>query len=81
MTTVEVTLPDDLDAELDRMVDEGQFLSREQAIEELLSTGLSAYDTTAGESEQRLEETVEQTFQDQGDPAMQEDEGDGGPTF
>lgn len=80
MTSVEVTLPDDVNAELDRLVDQGEFISRDQAVEELLAKGLSAYDTEPTDSEPEMQETVAQTFQDQGDPAMQGD-GDDGRSF
>ncbi|MFB6094229.1 MAG: CopG family transcriptional regulator [Halanaeroarchaeum sp.] len=76
MTEVEVTLPDDVNAELDRLVEQGEFISRDQAAEELLSMGISAYDSMEPDDEPRVEETVEQTFEDQQDPAAQSEDDD-----
>jgi hypothetical protein len=42
VSKIEISLPNDTYAELERLVDE-EFLTRERAIEELLSMGLSAY--------------------------------------
>lgn len=44
MPTVEVELPEDLLAQLDRLAEE-DFISEEEAIEELLTAGLDAYST------------------------------------
>jgi len=42
MPIVEVTLPDELLSEFEQLVDE-EFVSQEQAVEELLSMGIDAY--------------------------------------
>lgn len=42
MPVVEVTLPDELLTEFEQLVDE-EFVSEEQAVEELLSMGIDAY--------------------------------------
>jgi hypothetical protein len=42
VSKIEISLPNDTYAEFERLVDE-EFLTRERAIEELLSMGLSAY--------------------------------------
>ena len=42
MPEVEVSLPDRIDSEISRLIDQGEFLNREQAVEELLSMGVSA---------------------------------------
>ncbi|MFC7205391.1 hypothetical protein ACFQJC_17915 [Haloferax namakaokahaiae] len=42
MPVVEVTLPDELLVEFEQLVDE-EFISEEQAVEELLSMGMDAY--------------------------------------
>lgn len=74
MPHVEVTLPDQTESEIDRLVEQGEFLNREQAIEELLSMGVSAY--------QPVEETEEEdeyfigTQRDQQDPAELNDPDD-----
>lgn len=73
MPTVEVSLPDRVDSEIDRLVEQGDFLNREQAIEELLSMGMSAYDTTGSTDREANEEWVTQAMEDQQDPAMQDE--------
>ncbi|MFB6106223.1 MAG: CopG family transcriptional regulator [Halobacteriaceae archaeon] len=44
MGQLEVDIPAHIDADIERLVDEGEFISREEAIEDLLTMGLSAYD-------------------------------------
>ncbi|GGN22615.1 DUF7120 family protein [Halarchaeum nitratireducens] len=52
MPTAEVDLPSDLEVEIDRLVDDGEFFNRKEAVEELLSTGLNVYDATSGSDEE-----------------------------
>lgn len=79
MPDIEVSLPDRVDTEIDRLVDQGEFLNREQAIEELLSMGMSAYETTGSSTED--DEWVMQNVEDQTDPAMQDDIDEDGRMF
>jgi Arc/MetJ-type ribon-helix-helix transcriptional regulator len=46
MPKVEITIPEHLEMQIAQFVEEGEFLSREEAIEDLLSTGLKAYKTS-----------------------------------
>ena len=46
MPRVELTIPEHLEMQIAQLVDQGEFLNREEAIEELLSTGLRAYKTS-----------------------------------
>ena len=46
MPKVEITIPDRLEMQITQMVEQGEFLNREEAIEELLSTGVKAYKTS-----------------------------------
>jgi Arc/MetJ-type ribon-helix-helix transcriptional regulator len=46
MVTVEINVPDHLDMQIAQLVDQGDFVNREEAVEELLSTGLKAYKTS-----------------------------------
>ncbi len=46
MAKVEITVPEHLEMQIAQMVEEGEFLNREDAIEDLLSTGLKAYKTS-----------------------------------
>lgn len=84
MPQIEVDLPDRVETEINRLVEKGEFVNREQAIEELLTMGASAYD--AGESGSR--ESVEpggdwqtQSVEDQGDPAARDEDADDERTF
>lgn len=76
MPNVEVPLPDRIDSEIDRLVEQGEFLNREQAVEELLTMGVSAYAPT-DDTDQTEEDLFTQMTEDQQDPAArEEDEGD-----
>jgi Arc/MetJ-type ribon-helix-helix transcriptional regulator len=46
MPKVELTVPEHLEMQIAQMVEQGEFVDRESAIEELLSTGLRAYKTS-----------------------------------
>lgn len=69
MADVEVALSDRIDNEIDRLVEQGEFINREQAIEELLSMGVSAY-ATDSDSDEPGEEFFTQVTDDQQDPAL-----------
>ena len=69
MPTTELTLPDKVDTEITQLVDRGEFLNREQAIEELLSMGISAYDHSASTSDEGERDLFTQRVDDQRDPA------------
>lgn len=77
MAEVEVTLPDRIESEIARLVDQGEFLNRDQAIEELLSMGVSAYSAGTDADETTDEELFTQVSDDQQDPALQEDQQQG----
>jgi Arc/MetJ-type ribon-helix-helix transcriptional regulator len=46
MPKVAITIPEHLEMQIAQLVDQGEFLNREEAVEELLSTGLKAYKTS-----------------------------------
>jgi Arc/MetJ-type ribon-helix-helix transcriptional regulator len=71
MPRVEVELPDRLEVQIQQMVEQGEFLTREDAVEELLSMGVSAYDTDDDDDEEQLGLTDE--MQNPGDRPMDED--------
>jgi Arc/MetJ-type ribon-helix-helix transcriptional regulator len=75
MSKVEVSLPDRIDSEIRRLVEQGEFVNRDQAVEELLSMGMSAYDTTT-ESQEPDQNLFSQAVEDQQDPAARTDTGD-----
>ncbi len=74
MVTFEVALPDRIDSDIDRLVDQGDFLNREQAIEELISLGVSSHAPTAGGEEEMEENLFTQAVDDQQDPASYQDD-------
>ncbi|WP_435067169.1 DUF7120 family protein [Haloplanus sp. C73] len=69
MPTAEVSLPDDVDIEIRQLIEEGEFINRDQAVEELLSLGVSAY-TTEETPQSTDEDLFTQVVEDQQDPAM-----------
>ncbi|MFQ3318279.1 MAG: Arc/MetJ-type ribon-helix-helix transcriptional regulator [Natronomonas sp.] len=74
MPEVEVSLPDRIDSEINRLIQQGEFLNREQAVEELLSMGVSAYAPT--EETEQEEDLFTQMTEDQQDPAARQDDTD-----
>ena len=81
MSKIEVTVPDQLSSEIDRLVDQGDFLSRDQAIEELLSRGVSAYDVEEEPNEELDTDLFTQAVEEQQDPASQLDQDGDDYTF
>jgi Arc/MetJ-type ribon-helix-helix transcriptional regulator len=45
MGDIEVDISTQLDVKIEQMIDEGEFLNRKEAVEELLSAGLRTYQT------------------------------------
>ncbi|MFT4923348.1 MAG: Arc/MetJ-type ribon-helix-helix transcriptional regulator [Haloarculaceae archaeon] len=76
MPSIEVSLPDKLESEITRLVEQGEFINREQAVEDLLSTGISVYDDTEASSEETFGEEFSRQADDQVDPATRDDVGD-----
>jgi Arc/MetJ-type ribon-helix-helix transcriptional regulator len=81
MPEVEVTLPDRIESEIERLVDQGEFLNRERAVEELLSMGMGAYETADDTTGEVDEEMFTGTFEEQQDPAMRDEGADDTRTF
>lgn len=73
MPTTEVDVPDHLEAEIDRLVQQEEFINRDQAIEELLSLGVSAYDVEEETEGEVTEDVFTQSMADQQDPALREE--------
>jgi Arc/MetJ-type ribon-helix-helix transcriptional regulator len=76
MPTAEVSLPDDVDIEISQLVEEGEFINRDQAVEELLSLGVSAYTTEETASQAPDEDLFTQVVDDQQDPAIRNESDD-----
>lgn len=45
MPKVEITVPEHLEMQITQMVEQGEFLDREEAVEDLLAAGVRAYKT------------------------------------
>jgi Arc/MetJ-type ribon-helix-helix transcriptional regulator len=57
MPTVNINVPEHLEMQIAQLVDQGEFVNREEAIEELLSTGLRAFKTSGPiDEDDRLED-------------------------
>lgn len=52
MAKIEVSLSNQLDMRIDQLVEDGEFLNRQEAISELLENGLRTYQTTFDEGEE-----------------------------
>ncbi len=52
MPQEEITVPEHLEMQIAQLVEKGEFLNREEAIEDLLSTGLKAYKTSGPQSDE-----------------------------
>ena len=46
MANLQLTVPEHLEMQIAQLVEKGEFVNREDAIEDLLSTGLRAYKTS-----------------------------------
>lgn len=72
MAKLDTEIPDDLEIRIQRLVDEGEFLTYEEAIQELISSGLTAYRTTDENTDDYSSE-FEDEF-DTAEPAGHDDE-------
>lgn len=80
MPTLEIDLPDRIDADITHLVEQGEFVNEDQAVEELLTLGVSAYGPAESTTEEPGEDLFTQRVDDQQDPAAQ-DNPDEDPTF
>lgn len=74
MPEIELSLPDRINNQIDRLVEQGEFVNREQAVEDLLSMGVSAYDTADATGPEAGEDLFTQATDDRRDPAALDDE-------
>lgn len=76
MPLIEALLPDQVTNDIDRLIEQGAFINRDHAFEELLSLGVSAYSIT-DETPSALDESLfTNVVDDQQDPAMESDQPD-----
>ena len=76
MPKVEINIPEHLEMQIAQLVEQGEFLNREQAYEELLKMGISAYGPAEEPGEDPGENLFDQRVNEQQDPAARQDEGD-----
>lgn len=80
MPQIEASLPDHIDSEIDHLVEQGEFINRDQAVEELLTLGVSAYDREEDTASELDDDLFTNVVDEQQDPAMQTESNDE-PTF
>jgi hypothetical protein len=74
VSEIELSLPDETYTELQQLVDQ-EFVSEEQAVEELLSLGIESYDTTVVDDEEEYLEGAEtNVFDTADDPGSLDDD-------
>lgn len=73
MPSTEIDLADRIDTDIDHLVDQGEFVNREQAVEELLTLGLSAYGPAEESDDQPGDDVFNQHLDEQQDPAARGD--------
>lgn len=68
MPKVQLTVPEHLEMQIAQLVEQGEFVDRNEAVEELLSTGLKAFKTSGPMDDEEPE------FEDEGGMMGHEDE-------
>lgn len=76
MSETTIDLPDRIDSEIDRFIQQGEFINRDEAVEELLTLGLTAFDVDEDPGREPGEDLFTQTTEDQVDPAADMDPDD-----
>lgn len=74
MSRVKVSLPDQTASEITRLVEQGDFLNDDQAIEELLTLGIQAYETTESAEPELGEDEFTTMVEEQRDPALEDED-------
>jgi len=46
MPKIEITIPEHLEMQIAQLVEQGEFLNREEAVEDLMAAGIRAYKTS-----------------------------------
>lgn len=62
MARIDVQIPDDLEIRIQQLVDEGEFTSYDDAVQELLSSGLTAYRTGSKETDDEFGSEFDDDF-------------------
>jgi len=74
VSRVKVSLPDQTASEITRLVEQGEFLNEDQAIEELLTLGVQAYGTEESTEPDLGESEFGTVTDEQTDPALQDED-------
>jgi Arc/MetJ-type ribon-helix-helix transcriptional regulator len=64
MPKVEINIPEHLEMQITQMVEQGEFVNRDEAIEDLLAAGLKAYKTSGPSDDE--DERLDSGFEDDG---------------
>jgi Arc/MetJ-type ribon-helix-helix transcriptional regulator len=81
MPTIEVSLPDKIESDIANLVEQGEYLNRERAVEDLLQRGISAYNTTTETTDEGLDDSFTGGFDERQDPAARDEPADDGYEF
>lgn len=76
MSETTIDLPDRIDSEIERFIQQGEFINRDEAVEELLTLGLTAFNVEDEPTQSPGENLFTQTTDDQHDPAADMDPDD-----
>lgn len=74
MGQIELTIPDDVEIRIQQLVDEGEFTTFEDGVQELLSSGLTAYRTDNRNNNDDYGSDFEDDFGGPSEPAGHEDD-------
>lgn len=58
---MEVDIPPDLEMKIAKLVENGEFETQEEAVRQLLSTGLTAYQTQPGAEDEEFDEPLDES--------------------
>jgi len=61
MPKVEITIPEHLEMQITQLIEQGEFVNREEAVEDLLAAGIRAYKTSGP-----MDDEEPGTFEDDG---------------
>jgi Arc/MetJ-type ribon-helix-helix transcriptional regulator len=75
MAKIEMELSDRVESDIERMVNNDEFVNWDEAVEKLLTQGLNAYGPAEEESEELGGDMFQQSVADQQDPAMRDEPG------
>ena len=73
MAKTEMELSDRVENDIERMVNQGEFVNWDEAVEKLLQQGVAAYGPAEEATEAPGEDLFNQSTADQQDPALQDD--------